>query len=67
MISGTDSTGLMIYSVAGILIYGIYVIIDLKMISERIEIDDYILGAITLYLDLITLFVYILQAMGKRK
>jgi hypothetical protein len=51
---------MILYCSAGILIYGFYVVFDLKMIVERIEIDDYVLGAMTLYADLITLFIYIL-------
>ena len=51
----------------GSLVYSIYVCIDLKIISDKIEIDDYILGAITLYVDLITLFIHILQIFGKKK
>ena len=58
---------LMMEGIGGSLIYGIYVIIDLKMIQEKIQVDDYILGAVTLYIDLITLFVKILQVVGKRK
>ena len=42
------------------LIYSIYVVIDLKMIQEHMDVDDYIIGALTLYIDLITLFVKIL-------
>jgi FtsH-binding integral membrane protein len=49
------------------LIFSIYVVIDLKMIQEHMDVDDYILGAITLYIDLITLFVKILQVVGKRR
>jgi len=56
-----------LYGAGGLVIYGFYVIIDLKMISEQIEIDDYILGALTLYLDLITLLVHILRILGKKK
>jgi FtsH-binding integral membrane protein len=58
---------LMIDGLAGSLIYGAYVAIDLHLIAEKIDIDDYILGAITLYVDLITLFIKILQVVGKRK
>jgi FtsH-binding integral membrane protein len=42
------------------LIYSVYVVIDLKMIQEQMDVDDYIIGALTLYIDLITLFVKIL-------
>ena len=62
-----DHTALIIYSVCGSITYSIYVIVDLWLIVDRIEIDDYILGALTLYLDLITLFIHILQALGKAK
>jgi FtsH-binding integral membrane protein len=51
----------------GILIYGFYVIVDIKLISERIDIEDYILGAITLYIDLMSLFIYILMILGEKK
>ncbi len=57
----------MFSGIGGSLIYSVYVAIDLHMIAEKISIDDYILGAITLYVDLITLFIHILQAIGKRK
>lgn len=51
----------------GILVYGMYIIVDIKMISERIEVDDYILGAMTVYIDLMSLFLYILALIGKKK
>lgn len=58
---------LFFYSPLGIIVYGGYVIVDIQMIADRIEVDDYIVGAITLYIDLMTLFIYILQALGKVK
>ena len=68
LLSGhADRTAFILYSFSGIIIYSVYVVIDLWMIAERIEIDDYILGAITLYVDLVTLFIHILQALGKAK
>ena len=54
-------------SVAGIMVYGLFIIVDIKMISERIEVDDYILGAMTVYIDLMSLFLYILALLGKKK
>ena len=68
LLTGEDNTLYMkLMGCGGSLIYGFYVIIDLKLISDKIEIDDYILGALTLYIDLITLFVHLLQIFGKRK
>ncbi len=66
-IGGNNRGALVAYSTAGIVVYGIYVIADLKIIAERLEIDDYILGAITLYMDLITLFIHILRILGSKK
>jgi len=60
-------TYLMVEGIGGSIIYGAYVAIDLHLIAEKISIDDYILGAITLYVDLITLFIKILQVVGKKK
>lgn len=59
--------GYVVDGIAGTIVYSVYVIIDLKIILEKVDIDDYILGAITLYLDLIQLFIKILQILGKRK
>ena len=67
LLSGASQAANMLYGTGGAIIYGFYVMIDLRMIAEKIEIDDYILGAITLYLDLITLFIHILRIFGKIK
>jgi len=60
-----------IFCVFGVLIYGLYLIIDTRIICGRekhngIEIskDDYVVGAMILYLDIIMLFMYILELMG---
>jgi FtsH-binding integral membrane protein len=60
LISGADRTYLILTAVAIILVYGFYVIIDLQIIMDRLDLDDYIIGAITLYVDLMTMFIYIL-------
>lgn len=58
---------LVLEGTGGSIIYGIYILVDLKMISDNIAIDDYILGAVMLYTDLVMLFLKILQAIGSRK
>lgn len=63
-IGGNNRGALVAYSTGGIVVYGIYVIADLKIIADKLDIDDYILGAITLYMDLITLFIHILRILG---
>ena len=48
---------------------GCYIAIDLMMIitSGSVMLDDYILGAMTLYIDLIRMFLYILSLLAKSK
>lgn len=64
---GANKQLVMLYSGCGILVYGFYVIVDLYLIAKKLEIDDYILGALTLYLDLLTLFLHILRILGNKK
>lgn len=51
-------------------IYSLYLIIDTQLIigGRHIELslDDYVLGAILLYVDIITLFIEILRIIGKK-
>ena len=50
-------------------IFGIYIIFDTQLIVGKkalaLEIDDYIYGAMILYLDIINLFLEILRIMGE--
>jgi len=58
---------ILIVSLIGTLIYGVYVVIDLHLLATRISIDDYILGAMMLYVDLLRIFIFILRIVGRRK
>lgn len=63
------NTGLeIVYTAAGTIFYGVYIIFDTKLIvgggRGEINIDDYILGAMTLYLDVIVLFIKILKILA---
>lgn len=55
----------------GLCIYGVYLIIDLqRLLSESrlgMSLDDYIIGAMLIYLDIIMIFIKILQLIGKKK
>jgi protein lifeguard len=54
----------------GTILFGIYLLIDTQLIlgkgRYKLNIDDYILGALVLYLDIIMIFLYILQIFGSR-
>jgi protein lifeguard len=52
-------------------IYSIYIIIDTQLIiggkNKELALDDFILGSVILYTDIISLFLKILQILGKKK
>lgn len=51
-------------SILGTIVFGLYLIMDTQMIigknQNMFSIDDYIMAAMNLYLDIINLFLYIL-------
>ena len=55
----------LIYCSIGVLLFGFYLIMDTQLIigdsKYNLDRDDYILGAIILYLDIINIFMYLLQ------
>jgi len=61
----------LLYCSLGLLFYSIYLIIDTMMLiggksagGYAVSLDDYIVGALMLYLDIIMIFVYILRIIG---
>jgi FtsH-binding integral membrane protein len=52
-------------------IYSIYLLIDTQHViggkHNKLQLDDYILGATIIYVDIISLFLKILQILGKKK
>lgn len=62
------------YDIVGILIFSFYIIYDTQLIlgdwgghKVQFSIDDYVFAALNLYLDIINLFILILELMGSRK
>lgn len=58
------------FCVLVICLFGIYLIYDTQLVvgkgRYKLQIDDYILGAMVLYADIITIFLYILALFGRR-
>ena len=58
----------LIICVAGVIIFGLYLIMDIQMVigdkKRKIQKDDYIIGAMMLYIDIIQIFLYLLQLIG---
>lgn len=63
MIGGFSQAFVGLYAALGIIVVGFYILIDLVQIMtpETISYDDYILGAMMLYIDIIRMFIYILM------
>ncbi len=63
----TRSEWLMSFYCSGIaLCYGCYLVIHTYIIREQGDVDDYIVAAIIIYLDIIRIFLYILAALAKK-
>eukprot|EP00747_Dinoflagellata_sp_TGD_P193932 gnl/TRDRNA2_/TRDRNA2_60759_c0_seq2.p1 gnl/TRDRNA2_/TRDRNA2_60759_c0~~gnl/TRDRNA2_/TRDRNA2_60759_c0_seq2.p1 ORF type:complete len:249 (+),score=44.36 gnl/TRDRNA2_/TRDRNA2_60759_c0_seq2:95-841(+) len=63
-----------LYDLCGVMLFTFYIIFDTQRIlgewgghKEQFTIDDYCFAALTLYLDLINLFIYILSLLGERR
>lgn len=58
----------LVISILGVLLFSIYLIYDTQLIigknERKFSIDDYIMAAMNLYLDIINIFLYVLQILG---
>jgi FtsH-binding integral membrane protein len=58
-------------SVAAIVIYGFYLIYDTQLImgggKYALTLDDYVLAALVIYIDIVVLFIRILSILGQRR
>ena len=66
-LSGTLHT---LWAVFGCIIGGIILVIDLQWLADGdrgCSLDDPILGALIIYIDIVRIFLYVLQAMGSSR
>lgn len=54
-----------VLAVGGAVIFSLYIIFDVYMISRRLSPDEYIPAAISLYLDVLNLFLHILRILSE--
>ena len=47
-----------------VILTSIYIVFDTKLIMKKLDLDDYIIGALLLYIDIIQLFMYLLALFG---
>ena len=59
------------YCVCGVLVYSIYLIYDTQLVMGNLGVsfmvDDYILAAMMIYIDIIEIFLYLLRIFGGRR
>lgn len=59
-----------LYCLFGVFLYSIYLIFDTQLVlgkfGNEYSIDDYIIAALNIYIDIIQLFLYILSLLGKK-
>mmetsp|Transcript_826 Transcript_826/g.1824 ORF Transcript_826/g.1824 Transcript_826/m.1824 type:complete len:253 (+) Transcript_826:112-870(+) len=65
---------ILLYDLLGVLLFSFYTIYDTQRIlgeygghKQQFEIDDYCLAALQLYLDIIELFLFLLELFGERR
>ena len=62
-----------LYSVLGVILYSYYLIYDTQLLAGgshkhfKLSLDDYVLAALFIYIDVILLFLYILSLLGGRR
>jgi len=61
----------MVYSFLGVILFSLYIVYDTQCIvggrQRQLEIDDYCLAALMLYLDILNLFLHLLRLLGRRR
>ena len=62
-----------LYACIGLLVFSVFIVIDVQLVCGRLgagklefSIDDAILGALSLYLDVIQIFMFLLRLVGDR-
>ena len=55
-----------LYCLLGGIVFCLYIVFDTIMIRDHFSYDDYILAAMTLYFDIIRLFIQILRILGSK-
>lgn len=58
----------LVLSVLGVIIFGIYLIFDIQLLmgnkKNKFSKDDYVLAAMMIYIDIIQIFIYLIQIIG---
>ena len=65
------NTWYIFYCAMGVILFGMYLVYDTQLICGKhklkLSIDDYIIAALILYIDIIQIFLYILEILGRAR
>lgn len=71
MVTGYSKVVDTIFCILGVIVCSGYIIYDTQLIvggkKHQLSIDDYVIGALMLYADIINLFLYILRLLGSKE
>jgi FtsH-binding integral membrane protein len=67
-----SDAGSMVYAAIGAVLFSVYIVFDTQMIvggkSEmQYSVEDYVPATIALYIDIVSLFIYMLQLFGEQR
>jgi len=65
MIFPSSGAGRTIYALFGTLLFSMYLVYDTNMLITKHSVDEYIWASVELYLDMINLFLYILELLNR--
>lgn len=54
------------YGLCGATLFSLFIVADTQMMLRKVSVDEYILCAINLYLDILNLFLYILKILNRK-
>ena len=54
-------------ALAGALMFSVYIIVDTQALLSRLGPDDYVFAALSLFLDVVNLFLHVLRVLGQRE
>ena len=65
-----SNTANIVYACLGVLIFSMYLVYDTQLLvggkKYQLSEEEYVFGALTIYIDVIQIFLYLLELFGRR-
>ncbi|KAK9917256.1 hypothetical protein WJX75_002426 [Coccomyxa subellipsoidea] len=59
--------GKTVFALLGAIVFSGYIVFDTENLISRHDLDDYIMASVSLYLDIVNLFLYLLRLLGNNR